>query len=104
MPQPRRGEVRPVDVGLAGNVRPGQIVTEFPADNELALVTIIAHTTSLRGTIGESSHMKSFLREGAFHLQQIQTVPLTELVRKLGEMSGGKCAAVCARLRQRVGL
>ena len=49
MAQPRRGEVWLVDLGLAAKVRPCLLLTDFPADDELALVTVVPHTTAMRG-------------------------------------------------------
>jgi len=37
------------DFGLAAKVRPALLLTGNPADNELDLVTVLLHTTSLRG-------------------------------------------------------
>jgi mRNA interferase MazF len=53
----------------------------------LALVTIIPHTTALRGNRWEISIAKTFLKDGAFHLQQIQSVPTVRLMRRLGALT-----------------
>jgi mRNA interferase MazF len=66
------GEVWSVDFGLAAKVRPALLLTGNPADDELDLVTVLLHTTSLRGNRRELSIPKPFLKPGAFHLQQIQ--------------------------------
>ncbi len=81
------GEVWQVDLGLAGKVRPCLLMTGYPNNNELALVTIIPHTTALRGNRWEISIAKSFLKDGAFHLQQIQSVPTVRLMRRLGALT-----------------
>src|SRR5437016_2802484 len=104
MPQPRRGEVWQVDLGLAGKVRPCLLLTDFPEDDELALVTVLAHTTSLRGNRWELVCRKPFLQQGAFHLQQVQSVPLAKLMHKLGELQTAEFEAICARLRERLKL
>ncbi len=49
MAQPKRGEVWLVDLGLAAKVRPCLLLTIFPTDDELALVTVVPHTTAIRG-------------------------------------------------------
>ena len=49
MPVPRRGEVWWVDLGLAAKVRPCLLLTEYPTGDDLMLVTVIPHTTALRG-------------------------------------------------------
>lgn len=81
------GEVWQVDLGLAGKVRPCLLMTGYPNNDELALVTIIPHTTALRGNRWEISIAKSFLKDGAFHLQQIQSVPTVRLMRRLGVLT-----------------
>ena len=49
MPTVNPGEVWMVDFGLAAEVRPALLVTGNPAIEELDLVTVLLHTTSLRG-------------------------------------------------------
>jgi mRNA interferase MazF len=49
MAQPKRGDVWIVDLGLAAKVRPCLLLTDFPTDDELALVTVVPHTTAIRG-------------------------------------------------------
>jgi mRNA interferase MazF len=93
-----------VDLGLAAKIRPCLLLTAWPADNELALVTVVAHTTALRGSGWEYSVPKPFLKAGAFHLQQIQSVPVSRLERKLGELTAAETAAVEHLLRQRLKL
>jgi mRNA interferase MazF len=61
----RRGDVWLVDLGMAAKVRPCLLLTDYPADDELALVTLVAHTTALRGNRWELSIPKPFLKEGA---------------------------------------
>ena len=82
MPRPKRGETWIVDVGLAAKARPCLLLTDWPNDEELALVTVLAHTTTLRGHQWE--HPNPFLKEGAFHLHQIHSVPVAKLIRWLG--------------------
>ena len=104
MPQPRAGEVWMVDLGLAAKVRPCLLLTNYPADDELALITILAHTNSLRGQQWEHLCPKPFLKQGAFHLQQIHSVPVAKLVRKLGDLSPNEIATIRQRLRERLSL
>ena len=80
----RRGDVWLVDLGIAANVRPCLLLTDYPAPEELALITILPHTTSLRGSRWEIAVRANFLQTGAFHLQQIQSVPVNFLMRRLG--------------------
>ena len=78
------GEVWQVDLGLAAKIRPCLILSDYPRDNELALVVIVPHTKAVRGNRWELSITKPFLKPGAFHLQQIQSISLARLERKLG--------------------
>ena len=76
-----------VDLGLAAKVRPCLILSDHPADDELALVIIIPHTTAIRGNRWELALPKPFLKPGVFHLQQIQPISLARLERKLGSLT-----------------
>ncbi|MGH7953426.1 MAG: type II toxin-antitoxin system PemK/MazF family toxin, partial [Limisphaerales bacterium] len=79
MPAINSGEVWLTDFGLAAKVRPALLLTGNPADTELDLVTVLLHTTALRGNRWELSIPKPFLKPGAFHLQQIQSVSTVRL-------------------------
>lgn len=46
--RPSRGEIWQVDMGIAGKVRHCLLLTDYPANEELALVSVIPHTTALR--------------------------------------------------------
>lgn len=87
MKSPQRGEVWLVDLGLAAKVRPALVVSLPPGERERSLVTLIPHTTSLRGSNYEVPLRVPFLRPGAFDTQGIVTVPLVRLVRPLGTLS-----------------
>ena len=104
MARPRAGEVWVIDLGLAAKVRPCLLVTSYPADDELAMITVVAHTTSLRGTSWEHICPKPFLKEGAFHLQLIHSIPVVKLVRKLGELSSEEMRGISSLLRKRLNL
>jgi len=47
---PRRGEVWIVDLGLAQKTRPALILSAAYSDEDRALITVISHTTKLRGS------------------------------------------------------
>ncbi|MBI5766154.1 MAG: type II toxin-antitoxin system PemK/MazF family toxin [Verrucomicrobia bacterium] len=81
-----------VDLGLAAKVRPCLILSDYPTDDELALIVIVPHTTSLRGNRWEFPVSAPFLKTGAFHLQQIQPVSLVRVERKLGVLPPQKFA------------
>ena len=98
------GEVWQVDFGLAAKVRPALLLTGNPADEELDLVTVLLHTTSLRGNRWELSIPKPFLKPGAFHLQQIQSVPTVRLERRLGVLTEAELNQVLDALAERLAI
>ena len=98
------GEVWQVDLGLAGKIRPCLLLTGYPNDDELALVTVIPHTTALRGNRWELTITKPFLKSGAFHLQQLQSVPTVRLLRKVGVLSAVDMQLVHGRLSKYFGM
>jgi mRNA interferase MazF len=102
MPAINRGEVWQVDFGMAAKVRPALLLTGNPADAELDLVTVLLHTTSLRGNRWELSIPKPFLKPGAFHLQQVQSVPTVRLERKLGVLNETEMNQVLDALAERL--
>jgi mRNA-degrading endonuclease toxin of MazEF toxin-antitoxin module len=74
MPVVNRGGIWRVDFGMAAKVRPALLLTGAPTDDELDLLTVLLHITGLRGNRWELNLPKPFLKPGAFHLQQIQTI------------------------------
>ena len=98
------GEVWQVDFGLAAKMRPALLLTSNPADEELDLVTVLLHTTSLRGHRWELSIPKPFLKPGAFHLQQIQSVPTVRLERRLGVLTEAELNQVLDALAERLAI
>jgi mRNA interferase MazF len=76
-----------IDFGMAAKVRPALLLTNQATDDELDIVTMVLHTTTVRGNRWELSIPKPFLKPGAFHLQQVQTVSTVKLERKLGTLT-----------------
>jgi mRNA interferase MazF len=82
------GEVWRVDFGLAAKVRPALILSDYPADDELALLVVVPHTTAVRGNRWELAVPKPFLKSpGVFHLQQIQPISLARFESRLGALT-----------------
>ena len=98
------GEVWVVDFGLAAKVRPALLLTGEPATEELDLVTVLLHTTALRGNQWELNLPKPFLKPSAFHLQQIQTISTIKLERRLGVLTPDEMNRVQDALATRLGL
>ena len=103
MPIAQAGEVWQTDLGMQAKVRPCLILTPPPKDDELAVATVVAHTTSLRGNRWEISIPKTFLHEGAFDVQRIATVATVKLERRLGELTAQEFETVLNRLAERLG-
>ena len=83
---PARGEVWLFDLGMEGKVRPGLVVNVPYADTDRALVTIVPHTTSLRGSRHEICVDVPFLKTGGFVVQSVSTYPNVRAIRKLGTL------------------
>jgi len=101
MPILKAGEIWMIDFGMAAKVRPTLMSTGDPADDELDVVTTLLHTTALRGNRWELSIPKPFLKPGAFHLQQVQTVSTVKLERRLGELTKNEMDRVLDALAER---
>ena len=102
MPAVNPGEVWMIDFGMAAKARPALLLTGEPAADELDLVTVLLHTTALRDNCWELSIPKPFLKPGAFHLQQIQTVSTTKLERRLGVLTKDEPGRVLDALGNRL--
>lgn len=104
MPAVNRGEVWQIDFGMAAKVRPALLLTRTATDDGLDLVTVLLHTTALRGNRWELSIPKPFLKPGAFHLQQVQTISAVKLERKLGSLTADEMRQISGALAVRLGL
>ena len=102
MPGVVRGEVWIVDFGMMAKIRPALLLTGEPADDELDLVTVLLHTTALRGNRWELNIPKPFLKPGAFHLQQVQTISTAKLERRLGVLTNDEMKRVRDALDERL--
>ena len=94
MMKPVRGEVWLLDLGMAEKVRPALILSVAYGDQDRALITVVPHTTSLRASQYEIVVPVSFLRSGAFLVQNIATYPTVRAIRRLGVLTEGQVAAV----------
>ena len=103
--QPTRGDVWWVDLGMVAKIRPALILsvpTTIGSDRDL--VTIVPHTTSTRGSRFEVASNVRFLKEGAFDVQQIVSIPSRKLERRIGRLPAEHLAEVEAALRRWLGL
>ncbi len=82
-----------MDLGLAAKVRPTVVISVPADDTDRALVTLVPHTTSPRGTRWAPVSVP-ILRAGVFDAQNLVTVPHAKLVRNLGKLSAAQLALV----------
>jgi mRNA interferase MazF len=105
MSRTQPGEIWWVDFGLAAKVRPALILSDYPADDELALLVVIPHTTAVRGNRWELEVPKPFLKKpGIFHLQQIQPISLARFEARLGVLTPDEFKRVKQKLSQLLNL
>jgi len=91
---PKRGEVWQWDCGLAEKVRPVLIRSVPFADDDRSLITVIMHTTSLRGSQWEVAVPLPYLKSGAFLVQSIATYPPVRAIRRLGVLTAAQFTSV----------
>ena len=87
MRYPGRGEVWLVDLGLTAKIRPCLVISTAIDDVDRALVTLVPHTTSVRGTRFEAVVDVPFLKPGAFDAQGIASAQTTRAIRLLGKLN-----------------
>jgi mRNA interferase MazF len=104
MREPVRGEVWLIDFGLAGKTRPALIVNVAFGNEDRALITVVPHTTSLRGSIFEITVRVPFLKPGAFLVQGVSTFPTVRALHRLGSLSTEAFAKVIEGLSRWLGV
>ena len=105
MATPNRGEVWLVDLGMVAKVRPCLVLSVPIAEsNDRVLATLVAHTTSPRGSQFEVSVPTRYLKAGVFDAQNLITVPHAKLVRKLGQLTAEQLKLVEGVVRRWLGL
>ncbi len=100
---PARGEVWLFDLGMAAKTRPVLIVSVPPGEVDRAIVTVVPHTTALRGSPFEVPVAVPFLKPGAFLVQGVSTYPQAWALRKLGSLSAEQFQRVMAGLLRWLG-
>jgi mRNA interferase MazF len=104
MNNPNRGEVWLVDLGMTAKIRPCLVLSIPILDQDRALITLVAHTTSPRGSRFEVEVKARFLRSGVFDVQNLITIPKAKLMRKLGRLSPEELTRVEERVRFWLGI
>ena len=101
---PSRGEVWMVDLGMIQKVRPALILNRSFKDEDRTLITVIPHTTTLRGSELEIRFTVPFLQPGAFLVQNPITISAVKAERFLGRLTPQQLALVEAGARNWLGL
>ena len=99
MPNPVRGEVWQVDLGMVAKVRPALIINIPFHSDERALYAIVPHTTAQRGGRFEVALNVPWLRPGAFDVQGIRHIPASVFVRRLGALDGLQIDAITRAMK-----
>ncbi|MBI1310114.1 type II toxin-antitoxin system PemK/MazF family toxin [bacterium] len=99
-----RGDVWIVDLGPVAKIRPAVVVSIPFEDQDRALITLIPHTTSVRGSRFEVASQARFLKRGAFDAQNPISIPPPHLVRRLGRIHSDELTAGEAAMTRWLGL
>jgi mRNA interferase MazF len=83
---------------MTAKTRPVLVVSVAYGDADRAIVTVVPHTTQLRGSPFEISVRVPFLLQGAFVVQGISTYPKAWAIRKIGALTRDQMGAVMAGL------
>ncbi len=104
MPAPKRGEIWWVDLGLVAKVRPCLVLSVPANDEDRALVTVVAHTTSPRQSRFEVPSRTRWLKPGVFDAQNLVTVPLAKFARKIEDLPPDQLLTVENAVKRWLGL
>jgi mRNA interferase MazF len=85
-PNPSRGEIWLVDMGMVEKVRPALVLSGPPDALDRDVITVIPHTTALRGSRLEVPVSAPFLKTGAFLAQSPATLPRQRALKYLGRL------------------
>jgi mRNA interferase MazF len=89
-----RGEVWLFDCGMVEKVRPVLILSVPFDETDRSVVSVVFHSTALRGSQFEIQVQVPFLRDGAFIAQSIATYPTVRAIRKMGALNAAQLAKV----------
>jgi mRNA interferase MazF len=83
-----------VDMGMVEKVRPALVLSGICRATDRDLITVIPHTTSLRGSRFEINIQLPFLKPGAFLVQSPATVPSPRALKLLGRMTESQVRSI----------
>ena len=79
---------------MVEKVRPVLIFSVPFAQTDRSVVTVVFHSTALRGSQFEMKVQVPFLKDGAFIAQSVATYPTVRAIRKLGALNPAQLATV----------
>ena len=79
---------------MVEKVRPVLIFSVPSADTDRAVVSVVFHSTALRGSQFDTKVEVPFLKDGAFIAQSVATYPTVRAMRKMGILNPSEFAAV----------
>ena len=84
----KRGEIWQADLGYTGKVRPVLVLSIDYNDEERAIITYVPRTTSVwdEGRF-DVPHRARGMKEGAFAVQLIGSIPRAKYMRRVGVVS-----------------
>jgi mRNA interferase MazF len=93
---PRPGDVHVLDLGIAGKVRAGIVLSRFDPDRPLAQVIVASITTKCRDSRYEVSLGKpSFLREESWvNVQSAAAIDPHKLGKRIGKLTEEQMAKI----------
>jgi mRNA interferase MazF len=91
---PQRGEVWLADLGMVAKVRPVLVLSVPFGEHDYALFHVVPHTTSIHGSQFEVTIEVGWLNPGVFNIQGSQSVPRSNLLRRLGRLDDQQIALV----------
>jgi mRNA interferase MazF len=72
---------------MVAKVRPALVLSVASGDADRSLLTVVPHTTSLRGSSWEVMVECAFLKRGAFLVQGVSSYPPVRAVQRLGVLN-----------------
>jgi len=85
---------------MVAKVRPCLVISIPALTQDRALVTVVTHTTSTRGSRFEIPIRTRFLDTGAFDAQSLVTISEAKFLRKLGNLQPDQLLEVEDAVRQ----
>jgi mRNA interferase MazF len=79
---------------MVEKVRPVLVLSVPFDDTDRAVVTVVFHSTAVRGSKFEVNVQAPFLKDGVFVAQSVATYPTARGIRKLGVLSPTQFAEV----------